>query len=337
MRLFTAAFLCVLLCCGCFPQRHSTTPEPDNFVAHPPTTTTAPSDGSGRQGRNVESLRPSDVMATVNGKTIYMKDLYGPLVEAHGLQIAEMLIVDEMVDQEAKRMGIVITEKDVEAENNRSLQGIVGEQLAPDQRDSVLEKLLQQRGITIGLWKAVMRRNATLRKIVAPKAAVTEEMIKAEFARQHGESVQISHIQVPSIIDAEKIIKLLEEGKDFAELARQCSTNTATAKQDGILPPFSRETTNVPQAIRDAAFALEPGKISGIVQVGSDFHVLKLNKRITPPAADYQLAKEKLQASIMEQLIGQLKIEKLYELRRKADIEYANPTLRREANREPTD
>lgn len=276
-------------------------------------------------------------MATVNGKPIYMEDLHAPLVEAYGIRIAEMLVVNALVVQEAERTKITVTDKDVIAENDRTLRGILGEQqLTPDQRERVLERLLKQRGITRRLWTTIMRRNAILRKMVAGKVVVSEAMIKAEFARLHGEKVQISHIQLPGLTEAEKIIKLLKAGGDFADLAKRYSTNTATAKDGGTLAPFSRENPAIPRAIRDAAFALKTGQISGIVQVGSEFHVLKLHKRFMPPAAEYDAVKEKIRDALKEHIIERLQVEKLSELRRKADVDYVNPTLKQAANRPPT-
>ncbi len=311
--------------CGCPPRQRRAVHRPADHVKPGPTTTmpvSAPSE-----------LSPSSVMATVNGKPVYMEDLYVPLIEAHGLRIAEMLIVNTLVAQEAERVKIAVTGKDVTAENNRALKGILGEQLTPDQRERVLEKLLRRRGITNRLWTAIMRRNAILRKMVAGKAVVGETMIKAEFARLYGEKVQISHIQLPSLTETEKIIKLLKEGGDFADLAKRCSTSTTTAQRGGALPPFSRENPAIPRAIRDAAFALKTGEISGIVQVGDEFHVLKLHKRFMPPAADYQAVREELRLALKEHLIERLQVEKLAELRRKAGVEYVNPTLRQAANR----
>ncbi len=319
MRYFYAASVCLLILSGCPRQDRPATQRPSDYVK--PTT-------------HAEAPRPPAIMATVNGKPIYMEDLHTPLVESYGLRIAEMLIVNVLVAQEAERTKISVTEKDVFAENNRTLQGILGEQqLTPDQREQVLGRLLKQRGLTRRLWTTIMRRNAILRKMVVGKAIVSEAMIKAEFARLHGEKVQVSHIQLPGLTEAEKIIKLLKEGGDFADLAQRSSTNTATAKSGGTLAPFSRENPAIPRAIRDAAFALKTDQISGIVQVGSEFHVLKLHKRFMPPVADYKNVREKLRDNLQKHLIERLQVKKLAELRRKAGVEYVNPILKRAANR----
>ncbi|KKL27094.1 hypothetical protein LCGC14_2388610, partial [marine sediment metagenome] len=132
----------------------------------------------------------------------------------------------------------------------------------------------------------------------------------------------------------EKVINLIKGGGDFAELARRYSTNAATAKQGGRLPAFSREDDSVPRAMRDAAFALAPGKVSGIVQAGNVFHVLKLHKRVPTGKAKYEDVKDTLRQQLAERLTERLKVEILSILRRNAKIEYVNPTLNK-AMRQP--
>jgi foldase protein PrsA len=272
------------------------------------------------------------VMATVNGRPIYMKDLHALLVEAHGLRIAEMLIADTVVAQEAARRKITLSQEDVAAENDYWLGKIsdafAGE-LNPDQRERLLDQVLANRGLTRQLWRATLERNARLRRMVAPQVVVTEAMLKAEFARSYGEKVRVSHIQLATYQDAEKVISLLGEGQDFAALARKHSTNTDTARQGGSLPPFTRNNTSVAQAIREAAFALtKPGQISAVVQVGQKFHVLKLHERIPAPTADYEKVKDDLRRELRDRLVERLQLQLLSQLRAQADVEYVDGTLR---------
>ncbi len=319
-----AALLTVVMLswCGCTQSPGPATPPPPASLPAP---ATVPAAGPAAAG--------SAVMATVNGRPIYMEQLYRPLVEAHGLGIARMLIDNVLVEQEAAGRGVSVSGEEVEAEHRRSLEVIFSEKLTADQRQRVLEKLLARRGLTRRLWDATMRRNALLRKMVEAKVSVTEAMLKAEYARTYGEKVLLRHIQVPSLTEAEKIIRLLKQGADFADLARKYSTNTATAKDGGMLPPFSRDNASVPRAIREAAFALKPGQISEIVQVGGEFHVLKLEQRIVPPAKNYDAAKEDLRRKLRRRLVQAAQENLLRELRRKAEVEYVNPVLRRAAAR----
>ncbi len=321
MRRWAAVAISALAVGGCESwQQRFRKPAPQPAGPAPAATRPATSPAGGE-------APPAAVMATVNGRPIYMDELTAPLLEAHGVRMAEMLIANRLVSQEAARKGVTVTEQDVARENALMLRGIFGEELSPDQRDRMLTELLRRRGLTRGLWRRTMWRNATLRKMAEPRVKIGEPMLKAEFARQYGKKVQVSHIQLPTLTDAEKILNLLKGGKDFAELAKRYSTNTTTAAKGGLLPVFSRDDTRVPQAMRDAAFELKPGQTSSIVQAGNEFQVLKLHKRIIPPDVDYESVKEKLREDLRDSLIERVQREILARLRGSAAVEYVNPIL----------
>jgi peptidyl-prolyl cis-trans isomerase D len=142
---------------------------------------------------------------------------------------------------------------------------------------------------------------------------------------------------LPSVTEAEKILEMLKQpNQDFAALAKRYSTNAETAKDGGLLPAFAKDDPAVPRALRDAAFALQEGQISGIVQAGGNFHVLKVLKRSTPPTLTLDSVKDKLTEDLRQQLIETLQTEILSDLRRAADVEFINPILRRAAKKAAT-
>ncbi len=329
------ASLCLVVIVGCSPvgKGHerpgaSSASVPPATLRHPAkrSSTTVPSSTS-KPGTTC-----NDVMAIVNGEPIYMQSIYKPLLEAHGLQIAEILIANTIVQQEARRRNITVSSADITAENDNAIQNILGRELPADQRRKVLENLLRKRGISHGLWNAIMRRNALLRKMVAPDVKVTDRMVRDEFISRFTERVQVRHIQLASISDAQKIIRMLKSGSDFAELARRYSTNTTTGPRGGLLPPFTRNDKTIPRAIREAAFSLTKGHTSGIVQVGENFHVLKLERRFLPAPTDYEKVKDKLRREIRERLINRKRSELLSQLRGKASIQFTNQILMRSAS-----
>jgi foldase protein PrsA len=317
MRQTLAAAFCALCLIGCEPA--PVAPAPGE-----PAEPTAP---------DTTAQRPPQIMATVNGQPIYMDRLHRSLVQVHGMFIPEMLVHDLLIEQEAKRRGVSVGPEDVAAENDFSLRNVFPPGTSPDQRERLLDQLLRNKGLTRELWEATVRRNALLRKMVAPGVKVTEEMVKAEFARTHGAKVQVRQIRLPSVDEAQKILTLVEKGDDFAKLARDYSTDTTTAPKGGLLPVFTRQEASVPRAIREAAFALKDGQVSSIVQVGNSFHVLKLVKRITPPQIKYESVRDQLSDQVRQRMIMGAQAQLMSELRRRADVEYINPILRQEANR----
>ena len=99
------------------------------------------------------------------------------------------------------------------------------------------------------------------------------------------EQVKVSHILIKVAKDAdqatrtkkrelaEKILDEAKSGKDFGDLARRYSDDPGSAAKGGELGYFTRGTMVKP--FERAAFALQPGELSGIVETPFGFHILK--------------------------------------------------------------
>ena len=85
--------------------------------------------------------------------------------------------------------------------------------------------------------------------------------------------VRASHILVESEDKAKLIIKELEEGKDFAELADLYSM--CPSKRDGGDLGYFGEGVMV-KPFEEAAFALKKGEISKPVETQFGWHVIKV-------------------------------------------------------------
>ncbi len=114
---------------------------------------------------------------------------------------------------------------------------------------------------------------------------------------------------------AEGVLARVKAGEDFAALAKQYSEDSS-ADQGGDLNFFGREAM-VPE-FSDAAFALQPGETSDLVQSQFGFHIIKTTERrqggVQPLAEvraqiEDQLKNEKAQAeaqSIADQVAGEI-------------------------------
>ena len=88
--------------------------------------------------------------------------------------------------------------------------------------------------------------------------------------------VRASHILVQTEEEANDILKKLDEGSDFAELAQEYSL--CPSKRDGgDLRYFGKGMMVKP--FEDAAFDLEVGQVSAPVQTQFGWHLIKLTDK----------------------------------------------------------
>jgi parvulin-like peptidyl-prolyl isomerase len=278
--------------------------------------------------------RPADpnVMAYVNGQAIPMRELHDLLVRNYGFRMAQQLIGGELVRQEAERQKITATDAEVRAETDLAMKQIFGQLPAADQRERMLQQLLMRFDVSREHWELSMRRNALLTKLAEKRVKVTEDDLKDEFGRQYGRKAVIRHVQVESWTQAQDVRKALDEGADFVALVRRFS-KAVSAKDDGLLPPIDAKSEFVPPVIRQAALAMKkPGETSQVIQAGTAFHIMKLEKIIEPREVKFEDVKDKLMEAVRQRQIAFLKQtipQELFEKAKKENkIVFVDPVLK---------
>ncbi len=141
--------------------------------------------------------------------------------------------------------------------------------------------------------------------------SVTDEMVKARFDTEVAKmtpekQVRARHILVKTADEASAIIKQLESGADFAELAKSKSTGPSGPK-GGDLGTFGKGQM-VP-AFEAAAFALEKGAYSKQpVQTQFGFHIIMVEEQINKPLPTFQQLQEQMrQLLLTEAYTGAIK------------------------------
>lgn len=129
--------------------------------------------------------------------------------------------------------------------------------------------------------------------------------------KQRAEQVHARHILLADPTTAQQVRRMLEAGEDFATLAAQYSHDQFTRGRGGDLGWFARRLLAWPE-VEEAAFALQPGQISEVVQSPMGCHIIQVVER----DADRPLPPEMFQA-LKEQTVTRW----LEEQRRSAQVE----------------
>jgi len=97
---------------------------------------------------------------------------------------------------------------------------------------------------------------------------------------------------------AKDIVEKIKAGKDFAELANEFSEDPGTKGRGGDLGYFSRGKMVKP--FEDAAFSLEPGSISEIVETKYGYHIIRLEDRKPEEAQSLKEVKDRIKKKLFE-------------------------------------
>ena len=164
---------------------------------------------------------------------------------------------------------------------------------------------------------------------------VTDADIKARYDKEVAgmpkqEEVHARHILVKTEDEAKAIIKELEEGKDFAELAKAKSTDPN--KSDGGDLGYFKTGMMVPE-FEAVVFTMNKGDVTKVpVKTQFGFHVIKVeDKRAAPPPAFDQVKDQVKQVVMRDKYMEMLKTS-----REGAKIEVDDPALKKlydEANK----
>ena len=235
----------------------------------------------GRKGRGAEALRQPDDARKYRRESL------------------DQLVDEELLWQEAVRLGFVATKQQVDDTVARARRDAG----TPDE----FAARLARAGLTETTFLEHTRRQVTIQNLLERKVwkgiSVSDADVHAWYVKnpdrfKAAEEIRVRHILIPAGAsmpaetraharrDAERIRTALLGGADFAELARTRSKDADTAAKGGDLGWVERGKM-LPE-FESAAFALRPGEISKVIETSLGFHVVRVDERrggeVTPEA-----------------------------------------------------
>ena len=99
---------------------------------------------------------------------------------------------------------------------------------------------------------------------------------------------------------AESLRSRILEGESFEALAQEYSQDAGTAESGGDLGSFGKGEMVPP--FEEAAFGLEAGEISDVVETAFGLHIIRVDERIVPP---FEESREQFRTQLRNQLVMQ--------------------------------
>ena len=239
------------------------------------------------------SLLAAEVLATVNGKKITQDD-FAAYVRESGM-----------------------SQKAAQQNRNRIIEELVGRELV---YQDALDKKLEKDPAVIAQIEELRYKvllNAAVHKALA-RNPITEKELKTEYDHRVAgfskHEYKARHILLKSEADAKAVIKALDKGADFAELAKKRSTGPS-GRNGGDLGWFSAKEMVPPFAA--AVEKLKKGTYTKTpVKTQFGWHVIKLEDTREAKPPSFEQVRDQLEKALR----GQRVAEYVGELKKKADV-----------------
>lgn len=245
--------------------------------------------------------------------------------------VLEELIAAELLYQESKKAGLGNLGKEVNEQLERIKKGF------PSKEE--FNNALKERGITIKDLKEDIKKGTYIKRFlekdIYAKVSINEAEKKAEYEKNKDrldvpERVKASHILIKVAPDAsgedkagarkrvEDLRKRILAGDDFAKLAKENSQD-GSASRGGDLGYFKRGDMVKP--FEDAAFSLENGKISDVIETQFGYHIVKVIDKKSAHTLVYTEVEKDIESFLLNKRQQEAVSNLVEELKKNAEVE----------------
>jgi parvulin-like peptidyl-prolyl isomerase len=237
----------------------------------------------------------------VNGEEISMDEVRERAFVHHGPYVAQGMIEELLLEQEARRRGVTVSDEEVEAR-----LAALREELGL-RSERTLESYLRTYQVTVDWLRQKARYSVLVDKVLAEQVHITDREITQHYQRnqnafRRGEVVGLRLISFPSEEATESALGELRKGRSFQEVAKEVSQDPSAAElhlyERGQLPPL-------PPDFELAIFSA-PMNQAVVIQAQNAYHLIRVEKKIDPR----QFTLDEVRELIQQQLTRQ-KLEKV--------------------------
>jgi peptidyl-prolyl cis-trans isomerase C len=246
-------------------------------------------------------------------------------------EVLESLIGRELLYQESEKKGVIVDEAAVNEELSKLKERFPSE--------AEFRSILSRANLSETAFKSELKHGMAIQQFIdkqfVQKITVSDEESKTYYDShpdlfKQPERIRARHILIKvdpgadesQKAEARKKIKEIQEkvqkGEDFAALAKESSEGPSSAK-GGDLGYFRRG--QMVKSFEEAAFRLQPGEVSEIVETGYGYHLIMVIDKKPETTIAYKDVKDRLEQHLKREKVRKevsLYVEKLEE---KAKVE----------------
>lgn len=272
---------------------------------------------------NLQQQHPG-VAALVNGKPITLATLSEECITRYGVDVLEVELHRVLLKQQLKTNNLIVTEDDLRDEITR----VATDAGHVDANGKVdlnrwLQRVTENDESQIDFYvQDAVWPSAALRKLVQSSVEINNDDMTKGFEANYGPRVRVLAIVTFDQKSCEKVWRMARENptiENFQRLAETYSMENSSRFNRGEVPPVARFTGR--KNLEDAAFALRPNEISGIISEGGSWVILYGLGRTEPVVTDIDVVKEELYRELVDRKTIAAMTTRLQEILRGSQID----------------
>jgi foldase protein PrsA len=234
----------------------------------------------------------------VNGQEIKLDDVRNRAVLYHGPYVLQDLVAEALLEQEAKRRGISMTEAEIEDQVRQFRQEL------DMTSDAALDFYLRQSRVTMGWLRAKARAYGLMQKVLGGQVYVSDREVADFYQRYHDQYLRPASVQFRLIsVGTEKeanaaLVQLTKSGKSFQQVAKELAGSAEARAVAGELHSYSQGQRALPPELEAALFTAPLEQVVGPMKAGNAYHLLRIEKKTDA----YQFSLEEVRDTIRTQL-----------------------------------
>lgn len=269
---------------------------PDNRP-EPPLSGDPPAPNAGGEGGGGVSGRPDGrTVASIGDTVITQGMLQRELEKQYGESVLRAMLVKEAVRLEAEAYRLDVTPEELQAELDLMIEGY-GDEAA------FFASMKEQLGMDRETVIADVRQRLLLEKIAVRSVDIGDDEVEA-YIRDNPEQFEptvrlaLSWIVTATSGEAEEILRMLEAGESFDALARAYSIDEFSADNGGSIGTVDASDPFVDEDLLEAVGAIQPGAVTGPVEVDRGWAVVRLDERTIVETPDNRRLRERVRKQL---------------------------------------
>ncbi len=236
----------------------------------------------------------------------------------------EMLIEKELIEQKAKKIGIGVTDKEIDEEidNIKKINNITTE---------ILELALQNEGMTLSEYREIVKFQILKAKIVnrevRPFVVVTDDILLNYYQNEIAAGLEkVVSFRVITIYENQKN-KLEKDIKDYYNMAKRGIkfdeiTKKASEKYKVTdTSPENVKLKNLSMELQEAIKNMKPDEIGPLIRFDEGFQIFKLNSVSYEGLKPFEVVKEELKKQYQRDKMDQIYKKWLEDLKKEIYVE----------------